>query len=125
MAKARKDVAIIKAKARAEAIRMKGDAESAKIIAIGQAEADVLEATADAYKQYGDAALGKMIIEALPKYAAEIAAPLSKTQDVTIISGDNKATQNMANMVGTLPVAVDALTGVDITAAMEKLMKAD
>lgn len=119
----RKEIALARAQGKAQAIRLKGDAESSKIQAIGEAKADVIVADGEAYKQYGEAALGKMIIEALPKYAAEVAAPLGKTGDVTIISGDNKATEKMANIVGTMPPAVEALTGVDITKAMEKMMK--
>ena len=33
---------------------------------------------AAAYKQYGDAAMMSLVLEALPKVAAEVAAPLSK-----------------------------------------------
>jgi len=121
--KMRLEVENILSKARAEAIRVKGDAEAEQIEALGMAEAQVLEANAEAYKQYGEAALANMIIESLPKYAAEVAAPLAKTNEVTIISGNNKTTENMANLVGTMPPAVEALTGVDITEAMQKMMK--
>ena len=33
---------------------------------------------AAAYKQYGDAAMMSLVLDALPKVAAEVAAPLSK-----------------------------------------------
>ena len=46
---------------------MVGGAEAAAIEAIGKAEAERMRQKASAYKQYGDAALTALILEALPK----------------------------------------------------------
>ena len=43
-----------------------------------QAEAERMRMKAAAYKQYGDAAMMSLVLDALPKVAAEVAAPLSK-----------------------------------------------
>merc|ERR1712167_11331 len=70
----------VMAKANAERIRMLGDAEAAAQEAKGAAEAAVLQKKADAWKQYGDAALVQMVVEKLPELAANMAAPLANTK---------------------------------------------
>jgi flotillin len=40
---------------------------------------------ASAYKQYGDAAILAMVLEALPQIAAEVSAPLAKTDEIVLI----------------------------------------
>ncbi len=46
---------------------MKGAAQAAVINAIGRAEAEEMRMKAGAYKQYGDAAITALVLEALPK----------------------------------------------------------
>merc|ERR1711972_730702 len=62
------------AKAEAESVRLIGAAEATAIEAVGKAEAQAMTMKAAAYKQYGDAAIMSLIVEALPKIAAEVAA---------------------------------------------------
>lgn len=81
----------------------------------GKAEAEQMRARAEAYKAYGDAAVTSMVLEGLPKIAAEVSAPLAKTKEIVVVGGDNKAASEVAKLAGTLPPAVQALTGVDIT----------
>jgi hypothetical protein len=40
---------------------------------------------------------------------------LAKTKEIVIIGGDNRTTSDIARLAGTMPPAVQALTGVDIT----------
>ena len=40
---------------------------------------------ASAYKQYGDAAILSLVLEALPQIAAEVSAPLAKTDEIVLI----------------------------------------
>ena len=47
--------------------------------------------------------------------AAEVSAPLAKTDEIVLIGGQDRTTQEVSKLVGTLPPAVQALTGVDIT----------
>jgi uncharacterized membrane protein YqiK len=58
---------IEEARAQAEATKMKGAAQAAVIQAIGRAEAEEMRMKAGAYKQYGDAAITALVLEALPK----------------------------------------------------------
>ena len=40
---------------------------------------------ASAYKQYGDAAILSLVLESLPQIAAEVSAPLAKTEEIVLI----------------------------------------
>ena len=61
---------------------------------------------AAAYKEYGKAAKIKLVVDALPKIAAEVAAPLEKVDDIVIVGGGSgSAAQILAELpVNTLPV---------------------
>ena len=55
------------AKADAEKIKLLGVAEASAIEAVGKAEAESMRQKAAAYKQYGDAAMMSLVLDALPK----------------------------------------------------------
>lgn len=55
------------AKAEAEKIKMIGAADAYSIEAVGKAEAEQMRMKAAAYKQYGEAAIMSIVLEALPK----------------------------------------------------------
>merc|ERR1719245_1150825 len=109
------------AKAEGEKIRLIGAADARAVEAVGRAEAESMRMKASAYKQYGDAAVMSLVLEALPSIAAEVAAPLSRTDEIVLIGGSNNTTNEINKLVGTLPPAVQALTGVDITGALGKI----
>merc|ERR550519_1618929 len=109
------------AKAEGEKIRLIGGAEARAVEAIGKAEAESMRLKAAAYKQYGDAAVMSLVLDALPAIAAEVAAPLAKTEEIVLIGGNNNTTNEINKLVGTLPPAIQALTGVDITGALGKI----
>merc|ERR1719454_2234973 len=109
------------AKAEGEKIKLIGGAEARAAEAVGKAEAESMRLKASAYKQYGDAAVMSLVLEALPAIAAEVAAPLSKTEEIVLIGGNNNTTNEINKLVGTLPPAIQALTGVDITGALGKI----
>merc|ERR1719175_74624 len=109
------------ARAEAERVRLTGAAEARAIEAVGRAEAESMRMKASAYKQYGDAAIMSLVLDALPQIAAEVAAPLSRTDEIVLIGGNNNTTNEVNKLVGTLPPAIQALTGVDITGALGKI----
>merc|ERR1719222_429221 len=109
------------AKADGEKIRLIGGAEARAVEAVGRAEAESMRLKASAYKQYGDAAVMSLVLEALPQIAAEVAAPLAKTEEIVLIGGNNNTTNEINKLVGTLPPAIQALSGVDITGALGKI----
>ncbi|XP_043209403.1 flotillin-2-like isoform X1 [Amphibalanus amphitrite] len=109
------------AKAESESTRLLGEAEASSIEAIGRAEAERMRMKAAAYQQYGDAALTSMVLEALPKVAAEIAAPLAKVEEIVLLGGQDKITSEITRLVGQVPPAISALTGVDLSKVLEKV----
>merc|ERR1719232_1318886 len=109
------------ARAEGEKIRLIGGAEAKAVEAVGRAEAESMRMKASAYKQYGDAAIMSLVLEALPQIAAEVSAPLAKTDEIVLIGGQDRTTAEISKLCGTLPPAVQALTGVDITGAFSKI----
>merc|ERR1719260_373225 len=109
------------ARADGEKIRLIGAAEARAVEAVGRAEAERMRMKASAYKQYGDAAIMSLVLEALPQIAAEVSAPLAKTDQIVLIGGGNNTTHEVNELMGTLPPAIQALTGVDLTGALGKI----
>jgi len=108
------------AQAEAERVRLTGAAEARAIEAVGRAEAEKMRMKASAYKQYGDAAVMALVLEALPQIAAEVAAPLAKTDEIVLLGGSDRTTAEVSKLLGQLPPAVQALTGVDLSGVRYK-----
>ncbi|XP_073948413.1 flotillin-2 isoform X3 [Choristoneura fumiferana] len=108
------------AKADAERIKVLGLAEAMAIGDVGKADAERMLAKAKVYKQYGEAALMALVLEALPKIAAEVSAPLAKTDEIVMV-GDNGATGEVARLAGSLPPALKTLTGFDLAQVLKRL----
>ncbi|CAG5044486.1 unnamed protein product [Parnassius apollo] len=108
------------AKADAERIKVLGLAEANAIGDVGKADAERMLAKAKVYKQYGDAAMMALVLEALPKIAAEVSAPLAKTDEIVLV-GDNGATGEVARLAGGIPPALKSLTGLDINQVLKRL----
>lgn len=119
--------AIIKnAEAEAESIRIKGAAEAEATRIKGQAlaeamkaEAEAMREKAEAYKQYGEAAIVQMIVEKLPEIAKNISEPLTQTDKMVIIdngggNGAAKVTQNVTKIISEVPEVVESLTGINL-----------
>jgi len=126
IAEANRQKAILEAEAEAEAIALKGDAKAFAIEAKAKAEAEQMAKKADAWNEYGKAALMDMMLKMMPKVAAEIAAPLSKAKKITMISdgqsdiGASKLTQEVLQIMGAIPDTVTKMTGVDIAKQMSE-----
>ena len=75
---------------------------------IGKAEASEMELKASAYKDYGEAATMKLVLDALPKIAAEVAAPLAKVDEIVIVGGGGPGGSGMVDettkLLAELPV---------------------
>lgn len=116
---------VMEAEAEAEAIRMKGEAEAYAIEAKAKAEAEQMAKKADAWKDYQDAAMIDMVLNTLPKIAAEISAPLTNARKVTMVSsgkgevGAMKLTNEVMGIMEKLPSVVENLTGINIAKSMK------
>lgn len=109
--------------AAAAALRAEGEAEAASILARGDAEATAMRKKADAYEQYGQAAILDLIADMLPKLVREASAPLSNIDKLTVISTDGASAINRnvtSNVVQGMQLATDIL-GVDLAALFGRL----
>ncbi|XP_020906749.1 flotillin-1 [Exaiptasia diaphana] len=124
LAEANRNRVVLEAEAQAEAIKVKGEAEAFAIEAKAKAEAEQMAKKADAWKEYREAAVVDMVLETLPKIAAEVAAPISQCNKITMVSngkgevGASKITSEILDIVANLPKAVESLTGIDISKSM-------
>ncbi|XP_037075342.1 flotillin-1-like [Pollicipes pollicipes] len=120
LAEANRNRMVMEAQAKAEAITLKGQAEAFAIEARAKAEAEQMAKKADAWREYKEAAVVDMMLEALPKIAAEVAAPLTQTKKITMVAGGSgevgvaKLTREVLSVVGEVPTMVSNMTGVDI-----------
>jgi flotillin len=111
----------------ADATKAKGLAQAEIIRQQGFSEAEAMEKKALAWQMYNQAAIIQQIIEALPKVAAAISEPLSKTERVVIINsggdgaGASKLTQDVTNIVAQVPTVIEALTGIDLMETLKNL----
>ncbi|BFZ19981.1 hypothetical protein BsWGS_23022 [Bradybaena similaris] len=125
LAEAQRMRTIMEAEAEAEAIKIKGEAEAYAIEARAKAEAEQMAKKADAWKDYQDAAMIDMVLETLPKIAAEISAPLTNAKKVTMVSsgkgevGALKLTNEVMSIMEKLPSVVENLTGISIVQSMK------
>jgi flotillin len=126
---AQADVIRAQGLAEADASKARGLAEADVIQAQGFAEAEAMKRKAAAWQEYNQAAIIQQLIEAMPKIAAAIAEPLSKTERIVIIGngGDGNGTgaaklpQDVANIVSQVPALVEALIGIDVLKTLKDL----
>ena len=121
---------LAEAQADAEAIRLRGQADADAIKARGLAEAEAMQRKADAWKEYGQAAMIQQLFESLPQIANAVAQPLAKTDRITVIStggddsagaGATKVTRDVTNTIAQLPALVESLTGIDLLGTLKRL----
>ncbi|TDG51701.1 hypothetical protein AWZ03_001761 [Drosophila navojoa] len=120
LAEANKLRVVMEAEAEAESIKIRGEAEAFAIAAKAKAEAEQMAQKADAWREYREAAMVEMLLDTLPKVAAEVAAPLSQARKITMVSsgqgdiGAAKLTGEVLQIVNKVPELVKNITGVDI-----------
>jgi len=124
IAEAEKQRVVLEAEADAEAKALKGEAEAYAIEVKAKAEAEQMAKKADAWKEYKEAALVDMMLKVLPQVAAEVSAPMSQANKITMVStgdgpiGASRITGEVLEIMGSLPETVKQMTGVDITARL-------
>ncbi|MFD7716111.1 flotillin family protein [Streptomyces sp. NPDC059814] len=107
----------------ADAVRIEGEAEGAAIAARGSAEAEAMQKKADAFAQYGDAAVLQMLVEVLPQVVAKASEPLSAIDKLTVISTDgaSQLSRTVTDNVAQGMELLSSTTGVDLTALLKNL----
>lgn len=113
--------------AKAEADRAQGEAAAEIIRLKGLAEAEAKEKIAQAFEQFGQAAVMDMVIKMLPEYAKQVATPLSNIDKITVVdtggnganSGANKISGYATNLMSTLQESLKASSGIDVKQLLE------
>ena len=102
--------------AEAEIIKLKGDAQAEAIRAKGLAEAEAMSKKADAWKQYGSAAVTEMIVEKLPSIVGEAARSLEGTEKLIVMGqrGPSELVGSVVDVAAQAPALVKALSGMDL-----------
>ncbi|XP_023233950.1 flotillin-1-like isoform X1 [Centruroides sculpturatus] len=125
LAEANRNRVIMEAEAESEAVKLKGEAEAYAIEAKAKAEAEQMAKKADAFREYKDAAMIDMVLDTLPKVAAEIAAPLTQCKKVVMVSsgkgdiGASKLTGEVMDIMTKVPHMVSQMTGVNIVNSLK------
>jgi flotillin len=128
-AEARGQAEATKAKglAQADVVKATGTAEADVIALKGAAEAEAMAKKANSWKEYNQAAVTQLILQALPEIAKAIAEPLSKTDRITIVStggdgaGASKLTGDVTKIMAQLPPIVESLSGLDLKKLIEAI----
>ena len=109
----------------AEAIRLEGEAQADSIKARGAAEAGALQAQAEAYKKFNDAAVLSKVLEVLPNIAGELVAPYANIKDLSIVStdGESKLANSVSNNLAQVLEVVRGTTGIDLGDLVGKAQK--
>lgn len=128
MAKAEGERVRIDGMAKADAQRAQGESEAEVIRLKGLAEAETKRKIAEAYEQFGQAAVLDMILKVLPEYAKQVAAPLSNIDQITVVDtgsgangGANKITGYATDLMSTLQETLKASSGIDVREMLEGL----
>lgn len=119
------------AEATASQVRLEGLATAEAIRAKGQAEAEAKEKIAEAFKQYGEAAVLSMIMEILPSIVKEAAQPLGNIDKISVVdtghggegSGANRVTNYATNLLATTQETLKETTGLDVKELLENFSK--
>ncbi|BDH61560.1 hypothetical protein MTP04_16900 [Lysinibacillus sp. PLM2] len=112
--------------AKADAERAQGETEAEIIRLKGLAEAEAKRKIAEAFEQYGQAAVLDMLVHMLPEYAKEVASPLSNIDKITVVDtgngeggGANRVTSYATNLMSTLQETLKASSGIDVKELIE------
>lgn len=127
MAKAEAEKVRMDGLAKAEAERAQGESEADVIRLKGLADAEAKRKIAEAFEQYGQAAILDMVVNMLPEFAKQVASPLSNIDKITVVDtgsngengGANKVTGYATNLMSTLQESLKASSGIDVKNLLE------
>jgi flotillin len=107
----------------AEAIEREGEAEAAAILARGRAEAEAMRLKAEAFENYGEAAVLDLLVRVLPEVVGAASDPMKAIDKMTVISTDGASSLSRtvaSNVAQGLQLGTD-LTGVDLNSLLSRL----
>jgi len=122
IAEGQRKAKVLVAEAQAEKIKLIGQAQAKAMELTGNASAKGMEMKAVAMQEYGRQAMIQMVLESLPSIAAEVSRPLEKIEEIVLLGGENDRTSTqVGQLLAEGPTVVKALTGVDISNAINKI----
>lgn len=129
LAKADAERVRVEGLAKADAGRAQGESEAEIIRLKGLAEAEAKRKIAEAFAQFGQAAILDMVLEMLPEYAKQVASPLANIDKITVVDtgsdsqngGANKVTGYATNLMATMQETLKASSGIDVKELLENL----
>ncbi|ALS27438.1 flotillin family protein [Paenibacillus cisolokensis] len=112
--------------AAAEAERARGTAEAEVIRLRGLAEAEAKEKLAEAFQNFGQAAVLDIIAKMLPELAGKVAEPIKGIDKLTVVdTGNGQGAARVSNYVtelmATAPDMLKNVTGIDVNALIQGL----
>ncbi len=112
--------------AKADSSRAQGESEAEIIRMKGLAEAEAKRKIAEAFNEYGEAAILDMVIRMIPDYAKEVAGPLSNIDKITVVDtgggeggGANKVTSYATDLMSTLQETLKETSGINVKEMLE------
>lgn len=119
------------AEAEANQTRLAGQAQAEAILARGKAEAEAKQKIADAFKEYGEAAVLSMVMEMMPQLMKEAAQPLGNIDKISVVdtgsgegnSGANRITSYATNLLAGTQETLKEATGLDVKELIENFTK--
>src|SRR4051794_8704120 len=129
LAKADAERVRVEGLAKADAGRAQGESEAEIIRLKGLAEAEAKRKIAEAFAQFGQAAVLDMVLKMLPEYAKQVASPLANIDKITVVDtgsdsqngGANKVTGYATNLMATMQETLKASSGIDVKELLENL----
>lgn len=115
------------AEAQSSQTKLAGQAEAEAILAKGTAEAEAKQKIAEAFKEYGEAAVLSMVVEMLPQLMKEAAQPLGNIDKISVVdtggttenSGANRITNYATNLLAGTQETLKETTGLDVKELIE------
>ncbi|MGM9943552.1 MAG: SPFH domain-containing protein [Lysinibacillus sp.] len=116
--------------AKADSERAQGETEAEIIRLKGLAEAEAKQKIAEAFEQYGQAAILDMIVRMMPEYAKQVATPLSNIDKITVVDtgsgtngGANKVTSYATDLMSSLQESLKESSGIDVKQLIESYVE--
>ncbi|SMO88717.1 flotillin family protein [Melghirimyces algeriensis] len=106
--------------ARAEVEKAEGMAQADVIRAKGLAEAEAKQKLAEAFEQYGQAAVLDLVVKMLPELAGKVTEPMSRIDKITVVDsgqggdGASKVSNYVTQLMAQAPEMVKQVSGIDI-----------
>lgn len=110
----------------ADSDRARGTAEADVIRLRGIAEAEAKQKLAEAFNEFGEAAVLDIIAKMLPELAGKIAEPLRSIDNITVVDtgngeGANRVSNYVTQLMATAPQMIKQVSGLDVEEMIRNL----